>query len=192
MKEQAGQLGASAEAGGADLVNLINERSAPARARLAETLDSPRYLALLDRLDATRESLPVTPARDSLLGMLRRATRRAQEAQRGVGPKSSDHDLHMLRIAAKRARYAGELAQSAQSRAAAAVTERATALQKLLGEHQDAVVAEQQLELLAPDATPAAAFVAGRLAGLQHERRRAARAALPGAVKKFSRAARRV
>jgi CHAD domain-containing protein len=192
VEEQAAQLGASTEAGGADLVHLINERSVPARARLAETLDSPRYLALLDRLDAIRESLPVTPTRDSLRGMLRRATRRAQEAQRGVGPTSSDHDLHMLRIAAKRARYAGELAQRTHSRAAAAVTERATALQKLLGEHQDAVVAEQLLEHLAPEATPAAAFVAGRLAGLQHERRRAARAALPGAVKQFSRAARRV
>jgi CHAD domain-containing protein len=98
----------------------------------------------------------------------------------------------MARIASKRARYAGELAQSACPRGAASLTKRAAALQKLLGEHQDAVVAEEQLESLVTEATPAAAFVAGRLHGLQSERRRAARAALPRAVKKFVRAARAV
>src|SRR6185436_10253562 len=72
VKKEAEQLGADAVQGGADLGNLMAERSAPARARLAEALDSPRYLALLDRLEAIRESLPVTPARDSPERMLRR------------------------------------------------------------------------------------------------------------------------
>ena len=191
VKKEAEQLGADAVQGGADLGNLIAERSAPARARLAEALDSPRYLALLDRLEAIRESLPVTPARDSPERMLRRATRRTLRNLRGVGRTSSDGDLHALRIAAKRSRYAGELAQSTRSRAAAWLTKRATALQEVLGEHQDAVVAEARLGSLVEGATPAAAFVAGRLFGLQRERREAARAALPKAVRQFRRAARR-
>ena len=145
VKQEAEQLGADAVEGGADLGNLIAERSVPARARLAEALDSPRYLALLDRLEAIRESLPVTPARDSPERMLRRATRRTVRNLRGVGRKSSDGDLHALRIASKRSRYAGELAQSTRSRAAARLTKRATALQEVLGEHQDAVVAEARL-----------------------------------------------
>jgi CHAD domain-containing protein len=184
------RLGAGAAQGGADLVSLIGERSSPARARLAEALDSPRYLALLDRLEAISESLPVTPARDSPERMLRRATRRALRKARKARPASSDGQLHRLRISAKRVRYTAELAESSGSRAAAKLRKRAVALQTILGEHQDAVLAERQLESLAADATPAAAFVAGRLFGLQRERRRAARAALPGALKKFARAAR--
>ncbi len=186
------QLGADAAQGGADLGSLIAERSVPARARLAEALDSPRYLALLDRLEAIGASLPVTPARDSPERMLRRATRRTRRKLRGVGRMSSDPELHTLRIAAKRSRYAGELAQSTRSRAAGRLTKRATALQEILGEHQDAVVAEARLGSLVEGATPAAAFVAGRLFGLQRDRRDAARAALPRAVKTFRRAARGV
>ena len=70
------------------------------------------------------------------------------------------------------------------------LTKRAIALQEILGEHQDAVVAEARLASLVEGATPAAAFVAGRLFGLQGNRRDAARAALPRAVKGFRRAAR--
>ena len=87
--------------------------SQPARARLAEALDSPRYVALLDRLEATRESLPVTPSRESTERMLRRAARRTRRRLRGVSRSSSDTRLHELRIASKRARYAGELAAAA-------------------------------------------------------------------------------
>lgn len=192
VKKEVGRLGTGADQGGADLVNLIGERSQPARVRLAEALDSPRYLALLHRLEAIRESLPVTPARDSPKRMLRRATRRTLRKLRRIDEGSSDQELHGLRIAAKRTRYAGELAQIAGVRAAAPLTKRAAALQTILGEHQDAVVAEAQLERLTADATPAAAFVAGRLFALQRDRRRVAGAALPKALKKFARAARDV
>ena len=59
------QLGAGAAEGGADLVELIRAQSEAGRAHLAEALDSPRYLALLERLEDTAESLPVTPRRES-------------------------------------------------------------------------------------------------------------------------------
>jgi CHAD domain-containing protein len=190
VKGELGQLGAGK--GGAELVRIIGKHSSPARSRLKEALDSPRYLALLDRLDSIRDSLPVTPASDSPKRMLRRATRRASRKLRLIHAGSSDEDLHRLRIASKRARYAGELAQSSRTRGAAALTKRAEALQTLLGEHQDAVVAEQLLERLAAGATPAAAFAAGRLFGLQRDRRRAARAELPRALREFARAARDV
>jgi hypothetical protein len=69
---------------------------------------------------------------------------------------------------------------------------RAAALQGLLGEHQDAVVAEERLQAIGAGASPAAAFVAGRLVERQRRRREAARAALPKAAKRFADAARRV
>ena len=184
-------LGEGAAQGGSDLISLIADSSQPARARLGEALDSQRYLALLDRLEATRESLPVRPSRDSPRCMLRRAARRTRRMLRSVSRSSSDARLHELRIASKRARYAGELAVPAQGRRAHRLAKRAEALQTILGEHQDAVVAEQRLQHLAGDAPPAAAFVAGRLAERQHARREAARAALPAAAKRLAKAAER-
>ena len=192
MKHEVALFGADAAQGGSDLVTLIEDGSEPARARLSEALDSPRYLALLDRLEATRESLPVTPSRDSTKRMLRRATRRTRRTLRGVSRSSSDARLHQLRIASKRARYMGELVAAAQGRRARRLAKRAEALQTILGEHQDAVVAEQRLKRLAGDATPAAAFVAGRLAERQHARREAARAELPASAKRFAEAAARL
>jgi CHAD domain-containing protein len=188
VKDEVASFGAEAAQGGIDLVGLITDGSQPARARLAEALDSPRYLALLDRLEATRESLPVTSSRDSTERMLRRAARRTRRKLRGVSRSSSDTRLHELRIASKQARYTGELTAPAQGRRARRLAKRAKALQTILGEHQDAVVAEQRLQRLAIDATPAAAFVAGRLVERQRARREAARAQLPPAAERFAKA----
>jgi CHAD domain-containing protein len=177
---------------GRELVRLIRERSLPARERLAAALDSPRYLALLDRLEAIAESLPIGPQGESPERMVRRAARRVRRRLRRVSATSPDADLHELRIAGKRARYAAELAAPATGPAARRFAARAAELQAILGDHQDAVVAEQQLALLAGEATPAAAFAAGRLAERQGERRRAARARLPKAARRLKRAADRL
>ncbi|HET6170968.1 MAG TPA: CYTH and CHAD domain-containing protein [Gaiellales bacterium] len=192
VESEVARLGGNAEEGGRDLVQLIGERSQPARARLDETLDSHRYLALLDRLEATRESLPVTPARETVRCIVRRAAQRVRCKLPTVSPSAGDKQLHELRIAAKRARYAAELASGAEGRPARRVAKRATDLQTILGEHQDAVIAEQHLQELAGDATPAAAFVAGRLAERQRDRRAAARAGLPAVAKRFASAAKRL
>ncbi len=176
--------------GAGELVALIREQSQPARTRLAEALDSARYLALLDRLEAIAESLPVRPGNESLERILGRATRRVRRGLRRFSAASPDAELHELRIAGKHARYAAELAERAAGGPARRLAARAAKLQAILGEHQDAVVAEQRLTQLAGLATPAAAFAAGRLAERQHARRRAARARLPKAAKRLRRAAR--
>jgi CHAD domain-containing protein len=186
------ELGPDAERGGAELVAAIVAGSQDARSHLAEVLDSARYLALLDRLDSIGASLPVAPEGQSLQKSLEHAARRARRRARGLSPSWSDRDLHRLRLAAKRARYAGELMVLAVGRPARRVATRATALQGILGEHQDAVVAEARLQEVARGATPAAAFVAGRLVERQRDRRQAARAALPKAVRKFAAAANRL
>jgi CHAD domain-containing protein len=192
VEQAAEKLGPGAAPGGSELVALIVERSQDARSRLAEVLDSARYLALLDRLDAIRVSLPVTPERVSLHRTLERAARRVRRRTRGISSSPSDRDLHRLRLAAKRARYAGELAQRAVGTPARRLAERAADLQSVLGDHQDAVVAEVRLESIAADASPAGAYVAGRLVERQRERRLTARAALPKALRRFAAAADRL
>jgi CHAD domain-containing protein len=186
------RLGDDAAEGGADLVALIREHSQPSRARLAAELESLRYLALLDRLEAIDSALPVARSHESMKRMLRRAARRARRRLRRISPGSSDADLHRARIAAKRARYAGKLACAARGRPAERLSRRAEAIQTLLGDHQDSVVAEGRLQSLAREASPAAAFVAGRIAERERDRREAARARLPKKAKRFFAAARRV
>jgi CHAD domain-containing protein len=192
VARETGELDAESRRGGTELTRLINERSGPARSRLSEVLDSQRYLTLLDRLESIHTALPVAPGGESLERILRRAARRALRALRGITASSSDQDLHRVRIASKRARYAAELTQRALGRPARRLAGRAAALQELLGEHQDAVVAEERLQAIGAEASPAAALVAGRLVERQRRRRDEARAALPRAAKRFVAAAERL
>ena len=90
----------------------------------------------------------------------------------------SDDALHDARIKAKRVRYAAEVAGSKD------VVERAKRLQDVVGEHQDAVVAEERLRALPEPAT--ALLVGGRLIERQRARRHSARAEVPKAWRKLA------
>ena len=88
-------------------------------------------------------------------------------------------ELHALRIAAKRARYAAELAALGGGKKAAKAVSAFKELQDTIGEHQDAVVAEERLRGVARVETGVAA---GRL--IEHERSRkvVARKRYPGVL----------
>jgi len=86
-------------------------------------------------------------------------------------------------------RYAAEFAEPDLGNRAKHVAERATTLQDVLGEHQDAIVAEARLRELLPKApSSGAAFAAGRLVERERARKAAARAALPKAWRRLERA----
>jgi CHAD domain-containing protein len=191
VARQVARLGSEAEAGGIELGRLIQAQSEPARARLAEALAAPRYIALLDRLETVYTGLPIAREDVSLGRLVHKAAWRGLRALHGVSRTSSDADLHLLRLAAKRARYAAELAQSSVGKDARRLAARAADLQGLLGDHQDTVVAEQRLIELAPQGSPAAAFVAGRLLERACARRSAKRARLRKTARRFAAAARR-
>ncbi len=81
-----------------------------------------------------------------------------------------------MRIKLKRARYTAELAQASVGRAARRFIDTARKVQDVLGDHQDAVVAEEHLRVLLAEARGSrAAFAAGRLVERQRGRRLAAR-----------------
>ncbi len=68
---------------------------------------------------------------------------------------------------------------------------RAKSFQDVVGDHQDAVVAEERLRALVPElGSGEAVFAAGRVVERQRRRRVEARAALPGAWAKLERAGR--
>jgi CHAD domain-containing protein len=98
---------------------------------------------------------------------------RLRKAAQALGDAPPDDELHALRILAKRARYAAELAGGKKRQA---YLESLKQLQDTVGLHQDAVVAEERLRAIAQ---PGSALAVGRLIERERERRRAAREAYP-------------
>jgi CHAD domain-containing protein len=140
---------------------------------LLETLRSERYVALLDRLVAAATAPGLLPesdlsAADGLPALVRRPLRRLRKDVRALGDPPTDEELHALRIRTKRARYAAEAVAPVLGKRARAVASAAADLQDVLGEHQDAVVAEQWLrERARGSRSPKVALVVGELVGLE-------------------------
>jgi CHAD domain-containing protein len=163
-----------------------------ARAALLEALTSERYLELLDAVERAALAPHVVSLDVSLHDIAAREFRRLRRAARALSPEASNEDLHRVRIKGKRARYAAELAEDAVGNPAARFVDRAKSLQDVIGEHQDAVVAEERLRALRRSARGAStAFVLGRLVERQRRRRERARARLPGTWKKVERSGRK-
>jgi CHAD domain-containing protein len=169
-----------AAAFGAVLELLDGERD-EAREQLIGALDGPRYTALLAEL----ERLPGLKQGANLERVAADEYRRLRKAARRLDVEATDEELHRLRIRAKRARYAAE-AVGGRKR----FVGRAKDLQDVLGEHQDAVVAEERIrDLLAcVRGTGRTALAAGRLIERQRVRRSNARRAWPRAWKRLERA----
>jgi len=172
------------QSAGEMLIGALQEEHAAARADMLTALDAPRYSALLERLaDAIRLPLPTpsaTQAQPELSDLVRAEARKLRKAVTKAGEDPPDEVLHALRIHGKRVRYTGELVEPGLRRTPIGKSIKgllgATAeLQEVLGDHQDACVAEQRIrELLdglgeLPDAY--VVFVAGRL--VERERQRA-------------------
>ncbi|WP_067461919.1 CYTH and CHAD domain-containing protein [Actinomadura macra] len=129
----------------------LTEGLEEARLAAVAELNGSRYLALLDVLDALIADPPFTReagrAADRVLPpLLHQAQRRLERALRRID-RASDRDtaMHEARKAAKRARYAAEIAEPVLGRAAKRQVARAKRLQEVLGDHQDGVVSRAVL-----------------------------------------------
>lgn len=162
---------------------------AEAQRASVEALDSPRYFALLDAVDALLADPPLTPlARkkakkvlpDAVGRTYRRMAKRADAAARDT---DDDTELHEARKAAKRLRYSVEAVEPLFGERAARYRKRVKAVQELLGEHQDSVVARPALLELGRQAQLDGenAFAFGLLHGLEQGRARHAEERFPAA-----------
>ncbi|MGH3773017.1 MAG: CHAD domain-containing protein [Pseudonocardiaceae bacterium] len=167
---------------------LVADREA-ARAEMLAVLGSRRYASLLRRL-ATAVSRPLPTPRGPrkappLVKLVRTEYRRLSKAVRAAGEDPPDEVLHALRIQGKRLRYTGELVAAAGRKPVRKpvrkLVESTVALQDVLGEHQDACVAQHRVILLLDglgDVVDASvAFVAGRLVEREEVSRMATRQA---------------
>lgn len=158
--------------GGARLIRALEAERDGQRAKLLAALRSDRYLQLLGALDEATRKPQIADPDVSLEVVARDAFKRLRRAVQGLGDEPSDAALHGVRIKAKRARYAAELVAPVGGKQVRRFIDRAKDLQDVLGEYQDAVVAQQRIRDLVPRAGGAAsAFAAGRLLERQIARR---------------------
>jgi CHAD domain-containing protein len=183
LHERAAELGPPDTKTAERLLRKLEQRRTRARRALLRALDSERYFPLLDRFEQEIEALQPSGADTSLDALAQKQLKKLREAVSALDEDPPDAALHALRKLGKRARYAAELAGHD------GVVKRAKELQDVLGEHQDAVVAEETLRELAAAASPPEALAAGRLVEDERERRAEARATWWKAWKRLKRAA---
>jgi CHAD domain-containing protein/adenylate cyclase class IV len=151
------------------LLRRLKRERATAQRQLLIALESERYLTVIDRYETMVARLE--PATDpfSLDSLARKQLAKLRRFVRALDDPPTDAELHMLRKRGKRTRYTAELAGHDT------VVKRATKLQDILGEHQDAVVTQDRLRALATGASPAQALAAGRLIEREQARKTRAR-----------------
>ncbi|MFE5706730.1 CYTH and CHAD domain-containing protein [Rhodococcus koreensis] len=151
-------------------------------AKAMEALDGDRYRALMATLARWRTDPPFTAPADSR--SVRKATRKAgRKANTRLTAAVADTDdaaLHRARKAARRARYAAELARPVLGKKKSKKKAgKYKEIQQVLGEHQDSVVATETLRTLGARAgtTPGEnGFAFGLLYGLELQAAQRARA----------------
>jgi CHAD domain-containing protein len=111
--------------------------------RSLDTLRSSRYFRLLDVLNALVAAPPAAPANQEPAPVAIDAgynkVRKAAKTARHVAEEDRDSAIHRIRKRAKRLRY------TAAAIGATEVSDRAKAIQSLLGDHQDSVVSRAHL-----------------------------------------------
>ncbi|MFD7660647.1 CHAD domain-containing protein [Actinosynnema sp. NPDC059797] len=134
----------------AQLTRHFAPREAAAQEAAVAALDSDRYFALLDAVDALVEDPPFTPlarkkAAKVLPDLVDKTYRRLAKR---VAVAHDDTGLHEARKSAKRLRYAVEVAEPVFGKRGKRYRNRVKDVQTLLGEHQDSVVARPVLREL--------------------------------------------
>ncbi|KUI40418.1 CYTH and CHAD domain-containing protein [Mycobacterium sp. GA-2829] len=152
---------------------------------------SQRYFRLLDALEGLVSAEPAADGEQSSQTTINAAYKRVRKAAKKAA-KAAETDraeaLHRIRKGAKRLRY------TASATGAGKVSERAKAVQSLLGDHQDSVVSRKHL-LQEADAARAAGedtFTYGVLHQVETEVAERARGKVDKALRKLDKAMRKV
>jgi CHAD domain-containing protein len=158
-----------------------------ARVQALAALESERYFRLLDALDELLAGPPLVgeerKAAKQLPELLEHDWKRMSKAVRRMEDAedvaTQDHELHEVRKASKRLRYAAESATPALGDEATGLVSRAKEVQEVLGDHQDSVVARDLLRQLAVQVylDGGNAFTFGRLHAAEEQRGEASRIA---------------
>jgi CHAD domain-containing protein len=127
------------------ILNKFDDQRSMARAKLIEGLRSDRYLNLLDHVEDSLTHLPFQPSPLTIADLAKKAFHQLEDFVNTSNCLFPKPELHRTRILLKRARYALELAEPFLGKRANRFLQQAKDMQDLLGQHQDAVVAESRL-----------------------------------------------
>lgn len=135
---------------------ILEHRRGRGRARMLAVLDSRRYALFVERFSAALRIGPphgfeagAVPALDAGPRLIERRYRRVRKLGDAITPASPAYEYHTLRIDAKKLRYALEFFGPLYGKQSLDFSSRVTALQDVLGLHQDAEVAVDMLRDLA-------------------------------------------
>jgi CHAD domain-containing protein len=150
----------------------LAQRHSRAHEDLVVALDSARFSTLMADLALFAGNPPWVPKsakRHTLAALVGRACARVDRAAAAAQgtPEPSGPELHEVRKAAKRARYAAEVAVPSAGAPAQSLARRMEDLQELLGRHQDSLMARDLLRDLARRKPERQAYSLGLLAGLE-------------------------
>ena len=153
---------------GRRLLDRLTDQRDQARRRLLGGMASDKYAQLLDDLVAAAAAPALLPGADRpaaevMPPLVAKPWKKLRKAVRKAGDDPPDHELHQIRIRAKRARYAAEAVEPVIGKPAEDFADAIADLQGVLGDHQDAVVGEAWLREAAASARRDAALVAGLL-----------------------------
>lgn len=175
----------------------LERRRRGARRHMLAALRGSRYRALLASLaEAALVAEPTLPkACAPMVSVIRKPHRKLVKAADAIGDDPADDDLHRLRIRGKRLRYAAEMAAPTAKKKVKALVKATKKVQDILGDHQDAVVAEERIRALLDavdeENSIEVAVVAGRLIERERARKAACRAQWCEALAKVDKRARR-
>lgn len=155
-------------------------------ASLLTTMGDDGYVALLDDLVAAALRPRFAKQADGraavrLPELVRPRWRRLRRAVEHLGPHPDDEALHAVRILAKRARYASELAAPVVGDDAADLAAGLARVQDVLGELHDSAVAQAWLRSVLPTLAPEERFATGELVTLELAAAAELRSAWPAA-----------
>lgn len=136
------------------LETLLIEQRHSARERALRAMNSARFTRMVDDMmtllcaGTQAAMLAYKPARNEMPLLILKRYVKVREGGDAIDADSPAEELHALRIQCKRLRYALEFSTVLYGKPVRDFLPRLTALQDVLGDHQDAYVAIDQLRLL--------------------------------------------
>ena len=171
LRRQSEELPESDRRHAEDVLAPLRVAREAAYQRVRAMLREPRYAVLLQELVDAAKRPPFNAraeeaACDAIPEIVAGAWSALRKRVRARTRPPLDRELHRIRIAAKRVRYAAEAVAPVAGRRARTLARAAERLQTILGDQHDAAAARERLRALGDE--PGVAFVAGALAALEH------------------------
>lgn len=179
LRAKADLLPGQDDVGVEQLIRRLQDQAREARAALLQELASPGYDQLLDILVSIAAKPPIAaeppglagqPAAAVAVGLIHRPWRRLKRAAQALTKDSPDAQWHAVRIRAKPCRYAAEAVAPVCGYQADRFAAAIAAVQAILGDHQDTVVAEAWLRATGVGLS-AACVAAGELIAAERQER---------------------